>query len=159
LRWNSHAVPGKLDQRAASGKTGNMKPVLWQTKNRGNLRLLIERIQSAKKARKIVNISHAISKSILITEDGDRLTMQMLRGRFEKARKLAASLADESGDAGLAAEIRNFQFRDLRAKAVSDKAEDTGSMIEAQKLLGHSSSNTTKTYVRHRRGALVKPTR
>jgi putative transposase len=32
------SVPGELDQRAAaSGKTGSMKPTLWQTKNRGNL--------------------------------------------------------------------------------------------------------------------------
>jgi len=31
------SVPGKLDQRAASGKTGRMKSTLWQTKHRGNL--------------------------------------------------------------------------------------------------------------------------
>ena len=32
-------------------------------------------------------------------------------------------------------------------------------MIEAQKMLGHSAASTTEIYVRHRRGALVKPTR
>ena len=52
-----------------------------------------------------------------------------------------------------------FLTRDLRAKAGSDKAEETGSMIEAQKMLGHSAASTTEIYVRHRRGALVKPTR
>jgi len=31
------SVPRELDQRAASGKTGSMKPTLWQTKNRRNL--------------------------------------------------------------------------------------------------------------------------
>jgi len=59
----------------------------------------------------------------------------------------------------MATEIRTFQFRDLRAKAGSDKAEATGSMIEAQKLLGHSAASTTEIYVRHRRGALVRGTR
>lgn len=83
----------------------------------------------------------------------------MLRGRFEKAREAAAKAAEEDGANDMAKEIRNFQFRDLRAKAGSDKAEATGSMIEAQKLLGHAAASTTEIYVRHRRGALVKPTR
>jgi putative transposase len=33
----ARAIPGALDQPAASGKTGSMKPALWKTKNRGNL--------------------------------------------------------------------------------------------------------------------------
>ncbi len=36
-RDRTYAVPGGLAQRAISGKTGSMKPTLWQTKNRGNL--------------------------------------------------------------------------------------------------------------------------
>lgn len=67
--------------------------------------------------------------------------------------------AEDAGALDMASDIRNFQYRDLRAKAGSDKAEDTGSMIEAQKLLGHAAASTTEIYVRHRRGALVKPTR
>ena len=35
------SVPGELDQRAASAKTGRMKSSFWQTKNRGNLRTSI----------------------------------------------------------------------------------------------------------------------
>lgn len=34
----AHAIPGAVNQRATSGKTGSMKSTLWQTKNRGNLR-------------------------------------------------------------------------------------------------------------------------
>ncbi|MDR0776853.1 MAG: tyrosine-type recombinase/integrase [Azonexus sp.] len=97
--------------------------------------------------------------ALLVTENGERLTVQMLRGRFEKARRLAAEAAEAAGSNDMATDIKNFQFRDLRAKAGSDKAEATGSMIEAQKLLGHTSPSTTEIYVRHRRGALVKPTR
>jgi len=130
-------------------KTGNKVRMIID----GELKILIERIQTEKKAHKVISLA------LLVTESGERLTLHMLRGRFEKARKLAALAADESGATDLAIEIRNFQFRDLRAKAGSDKAEETGSMIEAQKMLGHSAASTTETYVRHRRGALVKPTR
>lgn len=131
------------------GKTGNKVRMIID----GELKTLIERIQADKRAHKVISLA------ILVTESGERMTMHMLRGRFEKARKLAAEAADASGASDLATEIRNFQFRDLRAKAGSDKAEETGSMLEAQKLLGHSAASTTETYVRHRRGALVKPTR
>lgn len=130
-------------------KTGNKVRMIID----GELRTLIERIQTVKKAHKVISLA------LLVTASGERMTLHMLRGRFEKARRLAAKAADESGASDLATEIRTFQFRDLRAKAGSDKAEETGSMIEAQKLLGHSAASTTETYVRHRRGALVKPTR
>lgn len=130
-------------------KTGNKVRMIID----GELKTLIERIQADKKEHKVISLA------LLITENGERLTMQMLRGRFEKARNSAAIAANQSGDHGLSKEIRNFQFRDLRAKAGSDKAEETGSMIEAQKMLGHANASTTETYVRHRRGALVNSTR
>jgi len=130
-------------------KTGNKVRMIVD----GELKTLIDRIQASKRAGKV------ISMALLVTETGERLTVQMLRGRFEKARRLAAEAAEAAGANDMAADIRNFQFRDLRAKAGSDKAEATGSMVEAQKLLGHASASTTEIYVRHRRGALVKPTR
>lgn len=136
-------------------KTGNKVRMIID----GELATLLKRISDAKKARKVVNLSGVISKSLLVNEDGEQLTMQMLRRRFENARRLAAEAADASGHLDLSNEIKNFQFRDLRAKAGSDKAEETGSMLEAQKMLGHSQASTTEIYVRHRRGALVKPTR
>lgn len=130
-------------------KTGNKVRMIID----GELGKLIDRIQTSKRAHKVISLA------LLVTETGERLTMQMLRTRFEKARKLAAKAADDAGAPDMARDIRQFQFRDLRAKAGSDKAEETGSMIEAQKLLGHSAASTTEIYVRHRRGALVKPTR
>jgi integrase len=134
-------------------KTGNKVRMVID----GELAELIARIRAAKKAK--TGTGNVVSLSLLTNEAGERLTMQMVRGRFEKAREIAAKAADEAGAADMAQEIRNFQFRDLRAKAGSDKAETTGSMIEAQKMLGHSAASTTEIYVRHRRGALVKPTR
>lgn len=119
----------------------------------GELAALIERIQTAKREHKVISLA------LLVTETGERLTLQMLRGRFEKARKAAASAAAESGDESLAADIRNFQFRDLRAKAGSDKAEESGNIRDAQKMLGHTNQSTTEIYIRHRRGALVGSTR
>jgi integrase len=130
-------------------KTGNKIRMIID----GELKALIERIQSEKKAHKVISLA------LLVTESGERMTMHMLRGRFEKARKLAAEAADESGDNDLAKEIRTFQYRDLRAKAGTDKVDETGSMVAAQKMLGHSAASTTEIYIRQRRGALVKPTR
>jgi len=42
---------------------------------------------------------------------------------------------------------------------IRTRHSETGSMIEAQKMLGHANASTTETYVRHRRGALVNSTR
>ena len=39
------SASGKLDQTAASRKTGRMKPTLWQTKNRGNLNPIPKTLQ------------------------------------------------------------------------------------------------------------------
>lgn len=140
---NVRTIPVKQE------KTGNKVRMILD----GDLEKLVDRIIADKRAHKVISLA------LLVTETGERLTAQMLRGRFEKARRLAAAAADESGAHDMARDIRNFQYRDLRAKAGSDKAEETGSMIEAQKLLGHAAASTTEIYVRHRRGALVKPTR
>jgi integrase len=52
-----------------------------------------------------------------------------------------------------------FQFRDLRAKAGTDKADSAGDIRQAQQQLGHQSVTTTEIYVRKRRGALTSPTK
>ena len=149
-------------QRRPDGGTADVRTIPVRQEKTGNkvrmildgaLGELVTRIQADKRAHKVISLA------LLVTESGERLTLQMLRGRFEKARRIAAEAAEASGARDLAADIRNFQFRDLRAKAGSDKAEETGSMIEAQKLLGHSAASTTEIYVRHRRGALVRPTK
>ena len=54
--------------------------------------------------------------------------------------------------------VKSFQFRDLRAKAGTDKADATD-MREAQQQLGHKSVKTTEIYLRARAGDKVMPTK
>ena len=70
-----------------------------------------------------------------------------LRFRFDRARVAAGIQKDL------------FQFRDLRAKAGTDKTESTGDIRAAQRQLGHRSLNMTEHYVRERKGDNVEPTR
>ena len=77
--------------------------------------------------------------------NGQPLTYSMLRGGMDRAREAAGVKKDD------------FQFRDLRAKAATDKDEALG--IEAARaLLGHKNQSMTVEYVRHRKGKLVAPT-
>ncbi|CAE6839529.1 hypothetical protein LMG22931_07182 [Paraburkholderia nemoris] len=69
------------------------------------------------------------------------------RFRFDRAR-LAARVGKEL-----------FQFRDLRAKAGTDKAESSGNIQAAQLQLGHKSLKITAHYVRERKGDKVGPTK
>lgn len=110
----------------------------------GQLEQLIERIRGRKK-------QHAVhSLALIINERGQRLGDQAFRDRFDKARDAACRHNPK-----LAADIKKFQFRDLRAKAGTDKQN----IEEAQKLLGHESVVMTQHYVRNRKGDLVSPTR
>lgn len=77
---------------------------------------------------------------------GQPLTPHMLRSGMDKAR--AAAGVDK----------QLFQFRDLRAKAATDKDESLG-IEAARELLGHNTQNMTKHYVRNRKGKLVEPTK
>lgn len=78
----------------------------------------------------------------LAQDDDERvLSRYAMRGRFEKARA--------------AADVANFQFRDIRAKA----ATDTGDLAHSQKLLSHKNRDMTEHYVRARAGERVKPLR
>ncbi|CCP18084.1 Tyrosine recombinase xerD [Stenotrophomonas maltophilia RA8] len=70
-----------------------------------------------------------------------------LRYRFDKARETAGIAKGE------------FQFRDLRAKAGTDKADSAKDIREAQAQLGHSSVTTTEIYVRKKRESKATPTR
>lgn len=76
---------------------------------------------------------------------GKPLTYPMLNGGMSRARKLAGVDKDK------------FQFRDLRAKAATDKDDKVG-IEAAQALLGHRTSSMTADYIRHRMGKLVSPT-
>ncbi|MDA8093723.1 MAG: tyrosine-type recombinase/integrase [Betaproteobacteria bacterium] len=70
------------------------------------------------------------------------------RSNFDKARDEADKDAKSLG-----IPFERFQLRDLRAKAASD----IESMSEARKLLGHTTENMTRHYVRARVGDRVLP--
>ena len=113
----------------------------------GELATLIKKIKKRKEGYKI----HTLS--LVCNESGRALTECALRSRFDKARKAAIKANPHLSDA-----IKEFQFRDLRAKAGTDKA-DSGGMREAQMQLGHESMSMTEHYVRSRKGQKVSPTK
>ena len=67
-------------------------------------------------------------------------------------------MLDEAGKREAAVAVRAFQFRDLRAKAGTDKADATD-LRGAQQQLGHKSVKTTEIYLRARAGEKVTPTK
>lgn len=109
----------------------------------GELAALVERISS----RKVMGLQ------LINMMDGTPMTKYQLRYALDQARAAAADRHP-----ALAAEIRQFQFRDLRAKAATDKDELQG-IAAAQEQLGHTSAAMTRHYVRNRKGKLVKPTK
>ena len=116
----------------------------------GELEALIERI----KARKSAIPNTVVSFALIVSETGKTIRQPALRYRFDQARLSAIAAHPE-----IAADIREFQFRDLRSKAGTDKAEATGDIRAAQKQLGHKHIATTEIYLRNRRGDKVKPTK
>ncbi len=113
----------------------------------GQLGLLLKRIDERKKTYKV----HSLS--LICSESGRPLGREALKCRFEKARSAAAKEHPDIAEA-----IKAFQFRDLRAKAGTDKADAEG-MREAQMQLGHGSMKMTEHYVRGRLGDKVTPTK
>lgn len=109
----------------------------------GELADLVQRISSRK----------VMSLSLINAMDGTPLTKYMLRGAFDRARDAAVIAHPE-----LEAKIREYQFRDLRAKAGTDKEEQEG-MAAAKDQLGHTNEAMTAKYVRHRKGKLTTPTK
>jgi len=108
----------------------------------GELAELINRII----ARKRAIAGKVVSTRLLVNEEGQPLGKYALRFRFEDARAAAGIEGDD------------FQFRDLRAKAATDKT-DSDDIRDAQQQLGHTSVTMTETYVRKRRGHKVMPTK
>jgi integrase len=142
-----------LKMRETDLRDGNLE--LTQNKTGAKLRIaitgqlagLIQRIQ----ARKAQNTIRPFA--LLVIEDGQPMTYNMLRGRFDKARAKAAASNPHIAEA-----VAGFQFRDLRAKAATDKAEASG-IHAAQKQLGHTTIAMTGHYVRGRLGDKTEPTK
>lgn len=123
--------------RVRQGKTG----AKLRMQVTGELAELLDRIRRRKSGMTL----H--STRMVVCERGLAIGRDALRYRFDKARRLAGI---EKGD---------FQFRDLRAKAGTDKADDSGDIRQAQAQLGHASVTMTEHYVRNRKGAKTTPTR
>lgn len=100
----------------------------------GALAEVIERILARKRTYPVRSLA------LLVDERGRRMTRAMLRGRFERARAQVPAAAQ-------------FQFRDLRAKAVTDMREASG-IDKAKDLAGHASVVMTEHYTRNRRGEI-----
>ena len=107
----------------------------------GELHTLMQRIIQRKSSHKVRSFA------LIVDDSGKRLTGCALRGHFDRARDKA----------GISKEL--FQFRDLRAKAGTDKAESSGDIRQAQRQLGHTSVTMTETYIRERKGNKVTPTK
>jgi integrase len=102
---------------------------------------VLDRIR-ARKARLVIH-----STRLVVDIDGQPMTYAKLRGAFDRAR------------AAVGIPKKDFQMRDLRAKAGTDKTDSAGDIRQAQKQLGHANVAMTEHYVRNRRGAKVTPTK
>lgn len=107
----------------------------------GELKVVIDRILERKSGHKIR------SSRLIVMDNGQPMTSSMLRGRFDAAREAAGV---PKGD---------FQMRDLRAKAGTDKAESSGDILQARDQLGHTTVVMTENYIRKRIGKKVTPTK
>jgi len=117
------------------GKTGKKLRIAVSD----DLQAVIGRIEQRKAAHTI----HTLR--LVVNSHGRPVGTHAISTRFQEACKKAG--------------ISGVQFRDLRAKAGTDKAESAGDIRQAQEQLGHGSVVTTEGYVRNRRGKKVTPTR
>lgn len=117
------------------GKTGHKLRI----EVAGELAELLARIRLRKAGHKIHNTR------LVVNEGGRAIGVNAMSRRWAIACKKAG--------------VSGIQFRDLRAKAGTDKTESMGDIRQAQQQLGHSSVVMTEAYVRKRKGQKVTPTR
>lgn len=117
------------------GKTGSKLRI----EVAGELGELLARIRVRKAGHKVHNTR------LIVNEGGRAIGVNAMSRRWVTACKKAG--------------VEGIQFRDLRAKAGTDKTESAGDIRQAQQQLGHSSVVMTEHYVRKRKGQKVTPTR
>lgn len=123
-------MPRGEDLPMKASKTG--KKATFTPHEESVVRGVIER-------RKAIKADHLM---LLSTKTGRRISLGMLRDRWDEARAKAATKSRESGDDDLAHEIEAMWLRDMR-KYASDKA---GSLDAAADLLQHSSKEVTRKH-------------
>ena len=106
----------------------------------GELKVWIDKIMNRRESLKIHNAQ------LIVNESGRALNQRVLQDRFRKTR------------VALGIPLESFQFRDLRAKAGTDKASEAG-LDQAKAQLGHKNVRTTEIYVRQRKADRIKPTK
>lgn len=144
----THVRDGVL--RVGQGKTAKKLRIELEESGQPNaLGLKLAEIAERKKQARVLDLS------LVVNREGSRLTAYGLDNAFDDAREKAAKEARKTGDEAMAAAIKAFQFRDLRAKAGTDKADADG-LQAAQRQLGHKSIRMTEHYVRL--GDRVTPT-
>lgn len=121
--------------------TQNKTSVKIRISIEGQLSALLARISLRKSTYKVRSLK------LIVNDLGQPLSLRALQEQFQKARTKA----------GIDKHL--FQFRDLRAKAGTDKTESSGDIRHAQKQLGHSTITMTEHYIRGRKGEKVKPTK
>lgn len=144
----THVRDGAL--RVGQGKTAKKLRIALEDSGQPNaLGLKLAEIAERKKQARVLDLA------LVVNREGSRLTAYGLDNAFDDAREKAAKEARKAGDEAMAAAIKAFQFRDLRAKAGTDKADADG-LQAAQRQLGHKSIRMTEHYVRL--GDRVTPT-
>lgn len=104
-----------------------------------DLEAVLARIRARKAGHKVYNTR------LVVNEHGRAIGVNAMSRRWKRACEAAG--------------VDGVQFRDLRAKAGTDKTESAGDIRQAQQQLGHTSVVMTEAYVRNRRGQKVTPTR
>lgn len=138
--------PGKT--QASTGTKIRLR-LVDEKGQRDGLGILVDRL------KRQAEVDPVHSLLLIQNEQGQALSHPALIKRFRKARTEAAKAAKGSA---LRREILAVQFRDLRAKAGTDKAE-AADPRRAQQQLGHASVVMTEKYIRGRKGDLSDPTR
>lgn len=128
--------------RIVQGKTGAKVRIVLE----GRLARLVESLMPHKTGR-------VVCSYLVRNELEQPLTYSAMTQRFSAAREVAIQTARDAGQHALATSLKDFQFRDLRAKAASDMED----LQAAQKLLAHTQQSMTQHYVRARIGDRVKP--
>lgn len=144
----THVRDGLL--RVGQGKTAKKLRIELEGASGPNaLGLKLAEIAERKRQNRVIDLA------LVVNRQGSRLTAYGLDNAFDDAREKAAKAARKAGDEDIATAIEAFQFRDLRAKAGTDKADADG-LQAAQRQLGHKNIRMTEHYVRL--GDRVTPT-